>query len=469
MPKTNIIENAIKQSVLYDTNAVYYGYSINRLMERAGMGIADAIINKYGKGKRVGIFCGPGNNGGDGLVAARYLLGRAEVSVYLVVDSKKIKGAAVRKNWRLFKGFKKDNINAKDIPNDFDIVVDCLFGTGVHGKLRQPYREIVQRLNKIKGRKISIDLPTPGYKAKYFISLMLAKVPRAKIVDIGFPEKIKEKIGPGEVKILHQPSENSHKGDNGRLLIVAGSNQYHGALLLAAKIAAKVADLVYTVSTTENNKLINKLKVRFSEFVAIPKDKINNYLKKSDAVLLGPGLGINSENKKLINTIVKRKNKKIILDADALKMVNKKLLHKNCLLTPHKKEFKSLFKLPATKKNAAKMSRKYRCVIVLKGKTDFVASPKEVKENYTGNIGMTKGGTGDVLAGLIAALACKNDLFLSACAGTFLNGLAGDRLYAKYNRFYSAGALIRELPRAFKWSLDFGPSSKKPGQKRNRA
>ena len=133
-----------------------------------------------------------------------------------------------------------------------------------------------------------------------------------------------------------------------------------------------------------------------------------------------------------------------------MKVLDKKLLNKNCVVTPHKEEFEILFGEKATKEEAVKSAKKYGCTVVLKGIEDFVTDGTRLKINRTGNAGMTKGGTGDVFAGLIAALACKNDLFLAACAGVFINGLAGDRLKEKVSYYYNASDLVKEIPKTIK-------------------
>lgn len=439
----------IKQTIVYDYNAIYYGYPIERLMERAGKRIADFLIKKYGRGKKIGFFCGLGNNGGDGFVAARYLLKNSKPEVYLIGNAKNIRTSEARKNWERFRGVKFENIDASQIPNHFDIVVECLFGTGIEGKLREPYYSAIKKLNRLRGKKVAIDYPVPGFKPDFAISMM----------DIGYPKWLKEKIGIGEVKSLYKPIEKSHKGDNGKLLIIGGNEIFHGALLLAAKIASKVVDLVYFSSILENNELIKRMKLKLCEFITVPRDEVVNFVnaelsRSIDTILIGPGMGISEETRMLTNQLLKRfKNKRFVLDADALKVVDKKLLNKNCIITPHKEEFKSLFGLAASKKAVFKMARKYKCIIVLKGVKDYVSDGNELKVNITGNPGMTKGGTGDVLAGLIAALACKNDLFLAASAGVFINGLAGDRLKKKYSYYYNASDLIDEIPKTIKWCL----------------
>ena len=261
---------------------------------------------------------------------------------------------------------------------------------------------------------------------------------------------IEEKIG-SEVVTLYRPPKDSHKGENGKLLIVGGSKRFHGAPLFAAKIASRVVDLVYFSSVPENNKLIKKMKSKLCDFIAVPREEVFEVAKNADAVLIGTGLEVGGESKLLTNKLLKDvPNKKFILDADALKVLDKKLLNKNCVVTPHKEEFGILFGEKATKEEAVKMAKKYGCTVVLKGPEDFVTDGTRLKINRTGNVGMTKGGTGDVLAGLIAALACKNDLFLAACAGVFINGLAGDRLKEKVSYYYNASDLVEEIPKTIK-------------------
>jgi ADP-dependent NAD(P)H-hydrate dehydratase / NAD(P)H-hydrate epimerase len=259
-------------------------------------------------------------------------------------------------------------------------------------------------------------------------------------------------VGKNELSKLNKPKARSHKGDNGSLFIIGGSKKYHGALLLSATIASKIVDLVYIYSDSENYEVIKKIKPRLFEFITVSRNDFTKYINKSDVVLAGPGLGTSSKEKKLINELLKKyPQKKFVLDADALNVVDKKLLNKNHTITPHKKEFEKLFGHKATEANVKKMIKQFGCIIVLKGKGDIIASAEQVKFNITGNQGMTKGGTGDVLAGLIAALACKNSLYLSACVGTYLNGAAADKLKKKVSYNYSASDIIAEIPKLLRY------------------
>lgn len=442
----------IIQAQIYDDNAIYYGYPLKKLMENAGKGIAETLLKKYGKGKRIAFICGPGNNGGDGLVAAGYLKGKAEPVVFLVPEVNNVKSELTTKNWKRYQGEKYDGIRPKDIKGEFDVVVECLFGTGIQENLKEPYKRVVNRIKNLKAQKVSVDVPTPGYKEDMVISLMTKKRPQATTVDIGYPQWLEKRVGVGEVRALHQPAPVSHKGENGKVLIVGGNETYHGALLLACRVASKIVDLVYASSVPENNRLIQKMRSQLAEFIAVPRDEIKEAVKGVDSILLGPGLGVDQEIKELVNRILKKnKNKKYVLDADALKVVNPKNLNKNCIVTPHKSEFKQLFGVKPTVGNMKKLSRKHGCIIVLKGNPDYVISEEEVKINDNGNAGMTKGGTGDVLAGLITALTANNDPFLAARAGVFINGLAADRLFSRVSYYYSAGDLVKEIPKTIAW------------------
>ena len=245
---------------------------------------------------------------------------------------------------------------------------------------------------------------------------------------------------------LNRPQRQSHKGENGRILIIAGSDKYHGSLLLSVQSASRIADLIYIHSVEKNSKLIDKLRSEIATFINIDENDLWPTAGKMDVIMFGPGMDNSRQTKELTDTILKKfTNKKIVADATALRVLNPENLHENCIITPHMEEFESLFKCLATPQNVLKMAKQFNCVIVLKGVTDYISNGNLIYENQTGNAGMTKGGTGDVLAGLIGGLYVKNDALTAALAGTYLNGLAGDRLYEVKNTFYNAEDVIFEL------------------------
>ncbi len=248
------------------------------------------------------------------------------------------------------------------------------------------------------------------------------------------------------LKGLNKPKSDSHKGQNGRILVIAGSDRYHGALIMAVKSASRVVDMVYVHSVDSNLKLIDKLKSEMATFICIKDSDLWNTVEMVDSVLIGPGLEENRKNKKIVEKLLKKyPEKKVIVDATALWHVDPYLLHSNCVVTPHSREFKQVFDCEPTEDNVKKMAKYFQCTIVFTGATDIISAGQEVWLNKIGNEGMTKGGTGDVLSGLITALSVNNDLLLSAQAGVYLNGLAGDRLKEKVGTFFNAEDLIEEL------------------------
>ena len=253
-------------------------------------------------------------------------------------------------------------------------------------------------------------------------------------------------ISDSILKKLQRPKPDSHKGQNGRILVIAGSDKFHGALLLTIQTASRIVDMVYVHSVAQNLKLVEKLKSEVSVFISVTEKELWDTIELVDLVLIGPGLEENSFNKNLVKKILKKyPEKKTLIDATAFWNIDPLLLHKNCIVTPHSREFENTFKCAPTPENVLKMAKFYDCVVVLKGRYDYVSNGKELWENRTGNVGMTKGGTGDVVAGLIGGLAAKNDNLTAALAGIYLSGLAGDSLYKKFGTFYNAEDLVNGL------------------------
>lgn len=252
---------------------------------------------------------------------------------------------------------------------------------------------------------------------------------------------------------LYSPLKSSHKGENGVLTIVGGSRQYHGAPILTVRAANRFCDLVYFHSPFGlNNALVRKMKFQVAEVIVVEAGKLDWAVGRSDCVLIGNGMDVNARTKRLVNGLLKKfREKKFVLDAAALRVVDKKLLSSQVVVTPHAREFKALFGVEARGEQAFKQARKFGCVVLLKRPTgDFVSDGRRLFVNEMGNAGMTKGGTGDCLAGLCAALACKNDLQLAACAAAFANGAAGDLLFKEKGFNYNASDLVEALPRVFK-------------------
>lgn len=283
---------------ILDINCKYYGLEPRILMENAGNGVSSIITSKFGKNKKIAIFCGLGNNGGDGFVAARFLSKENRVKVFLIGNEKDIKTKIALENWKLldFTNCKKEDFNFQDI--DCDIVVDALIGVGITGELKEPIKSVVEYINKLKEKGVkvvSIDLPTGDLKPDLNISMHYKKTDDSIVVDIGIPDKIENLTGPGDVKYLKE--KDSHKGDNGRVLIVGGSDRYHGAPIYAATAASKVVDLVYIATPC-----VDVIKNYSPDFI-VTKDIIDyDY----DSVLIGVGMGINEKALKIMKRFEKK-------------------------------------------------------------------------------------------------------------------------------------------------------------------
>jgi len=244
---------------------------------------------------------------------------------------------------------------------------------------------------------------------------------------------------------LYRPRIDSNKRQNGCLLIIAGSAKYHGSLLYALKSASRVVGLIYVLSTKDNQKLVAKLKGQTAEFISV--SKISEV--PVNAILIGPGLGQSSKTYRLVKQVL-NSGQKSVLDADALNILDDELKGKlgpNHILTPHHGEFKRVFKLVPTAANLSAMAKKYHCYIALKGSEDLVADPNgNLTAHRINNGGMAKGGSGDVLAGLIAALFCKNSADLSAQAALLATDSAGATLFKTRQYFYNSEDLSEQLP-----------------------
>lgn len=257
---------------------------------------------------------------------------------------------------------------------------------------------------------------------------------------------------------IYLPANDSHKGQNGKLLIIGGSKLFHAASLWSTEVASKIVDMVFYASIPENNELILALKKEFKNGIVVRRQDIKDYIDEADCVLIGPGMERhpkedsfdysqeltqeewNFSTQKVVNYLLFHyPQKRFVIDAGALQMMDPKLLNNNCLITPHSKEIAYLIhKEMPTQDYSQELNL---ATILLKGPIDKIISAKTYLEIEGGNPGMTKGGTGDCLAGLVAALYCKNDILTSAIVASYINKKAGDLLYQEFGPFFSASDL----------------------------
>jgi NAD(P)H-hydrate epimerase len=231
------------------------------------------------------------------------------------------------------------------------------------------------------------------------------------------------------------PTANSTKGDNGRVLVIGGSKLFHAASFWAADMASHIVDMVHFSSpTTENNDLMRiKSKKKYWSGIVVPYDEIDHYIEEDDVILIGPGMERGEETKNIINTLLtKYPNKKWVVDGGALQEVDPKLLTSTMVITPNIREQKLLPpNLP--------------CTILAKGLTDTITGDKETLTISGGSPGMTKGGTGDVLAGLVAGLYAKSPALAACVVASYTNKKSSEELEKTIGSFFSPIDLINQI------------------------
>lgn len=480
------------EMMVLEVNAEYFGVSLLQLMECAGKAVAD-LVEKLSPGRKVTVYAGPGRNGGDGMVAARHLASKGfQVTVVLVGGEERITDRVVSANWKILKAMDSVKLviarDSSQIPAvEGHTIIDALLGIGVKGELKPPILQAVQTINRLKGFKVAVDLPTgidadtgkllgEAVKADATITFHRVKQGLTKAgkhagkiytASIGIPPEAEKYAGPGDVlRVRRVRHPSAHKGDFGRLLVVGGSETYSGAPALAAMAALEVGvDLAYVaapqraaqaISTYSPNLITYKLE---GERLNLKNLKtLKPLIEKSTAIILGPGLETAGETLKALPQILslaEAYGKPMLLDADALKLFArlKRRFKTPCVLTPHRGEFQLLTggeipgNLEEVGEKVKREAAKFNAVVLLKAPVDVISDGERVKYNRTGNPSMTVGGTGDILAGIVGGLLAMDvKPFEAAVAGAFINGAAGDLASKRRGGLLKATDLLEEIP-----------------------
>ncbi|UCG90104.1 MAG: NAD(P)H-hydrate dehydratase [Candidatus Heimdallarchaeota archaeon] len=486
-----------------DVNSEYLGVSRILLMENAGRGLAELAWEVYNSANRsdIVIFAGKGGNGGDGMVAARHLSRNLPIRLYLVGVHKDITKRSTLQNWKILQNMQEsvELVELKQVGdikkikiNSTSLIVDSILGTGISGILREPLATLVHSIRKWQENGvivISADTPTgidpnTGESANVFLSpqwtgifhkqkngLSSKNAGKIRIIPIGVPPEAERIIGPGDLLALRSRSLWSKKGDNGRILVIGGSETYSGAPALAAMGAVQSGvDLVSIITPQKVSSAIRSYSPEFIVYdYATPhltEEVLSTELiKQNDVIVLGPGLGQHSDTQDAVSkvmTSVKKFDKLIVIDADALKLLDMAEVTSNTILTPHAGEFAVLtdISIPSSTHEFHKrcqmvqeVSTQFPNVWVIKGHWDIVTDNSGLmKINKTGTPRMTRGGTGDVLAGLIAGFVTQAEIpFYAACIGTYINGRSGELAERNFN----LSNLLRQIPVALQEGFDF--------------
>ncbi|OPY58015.1 MAG: Bifunctional NAD(P)H-hydrate repair enzyme Nnr [Pelotomaculum sp. PtaU1.Bin035] len=493
-----------------------YGVPGLVLMENAGRQVVEVIGDVLGivRGKVVTVFIGKGNNGGDGLVIARHLLNMgAEVKVLALAGVEEITGdAAVNLEiWRkmgqkIYSLHHGDGINiVRLILMNSELIVDAIYGTGFRGKMEEKVGRIVEVLNGSGKPIIAVDIPSgleantgrvnePCIQAAHTVTFALPKLglilePGADyagelhVADISIPSVLLEKEAPQRYLITEElvrdwlpprPSA-AHKGDFGRVLVVAGSRGMTGAASLVGEAALRSGSGLITVAVPET--LHDILEAKLTEVMTVPlpdtgngnlslgaRQRILSLLEGVNVLALGPGLSTEPEVATMVRELLPLVRVPCVLDADGLNALagNVEILRKiqtPVVITPHPGEMARLMGVTTREIQedrlsvASKAAASWNVVALLKGARTVVAAPGgAIYINPTGNPGMATAGSGDVLTGIVASLISQGlDPALAASAGAYIHGMAGDMGAREKGMIgLTAGDIITYLPAAIR-------------------
>ncbi len=451
------------------------GISAAALMEQAGQGMTRALQHHFPDRRQILILVGKGNNGGDGLVVAR-LLAQGGWQVHVHFAEEKLAPLPTQKQSELRRcGFPISISRPNDPipwPNRKGLVLDALLGIGIQGSLRSPYRELVALTNTVRRqlffRTIAVDLPsglqletthpddaieadltlTIGFPKDLLVQESLSPwVGRLEVIPLfagtesQLPEREELLTAPELRPLLPRRNALSHKGNYGRVLIVAGSQGFTGAATLASTAALYGGAGLITVATHPKTYPIVAAQTA-PEIMVIPWNdrRLAELLTSSTVIAIGPGLGQGRDSLPILQRILKTPRIPFVLDADALNLIAAhptllKSVVNRAILTPHPGEMQRLVGHPLRDRlqEAETFAKKHRVTLVLKGTRTVIADASgKTLINSTGNPGLSSGGSGDVLTGLIAAMIGQGlSLVDAARLGVWLHGRAADLLLEK--------------------------------------
>lgn len=473
---------SLKQTKNADSHAINeFGIPSMSLMENAGLAIVKQILTLYPDIKHCTIACGPGNNGGDGLVIARWLVDLdVDVTVVLLPHSRmSVEMEAQLKICReldlYILDFDEDSLIVDDAFYETDLIVDALFGSGFKGEISGAAEQLLSMIEDSFAPVLSVDIPSgldadtgnstycvksdhtialETLKPGYFMNLGPVVCGQLSVVPVGLHLK-SQAIPPLLYKleesdlILDYRSRASHKGIWGKLMIIGGCDGFTGATFMSTAAALKAGAGYVFVLHRANQESLYASRLTEAIYQKVPQTKeqlpdtrkVKQMLKEASAILIGPGLGQDDWSLKMLELVVQQKDIPVVYDGDALNLLakNPKLLqetaHHNSIYTPHHGEFCRLAKVEMSTLKAdpiatlkAFMPQSDACIL-LKSHYSLIHSREELYLNSFGNDGLAKAGSGDVLAGMLASFAAQGlSPVSSAINASLLLGLTAEKM-----------------------------------------
>jgi ADP-dependent NAD(P)H-hydrate dehydratase / NAD(P)H-hydrate epimerase len=435
-----------------DANAMALGVTELQLMESAGRGLAEQVLTS--SPNHVLVLCGNGNNGGDGMVAARYLQRGVDTHVCYLDLGKRSRAcghnlAALRHAMVHLHPFQcREDLEAlASLFGNADVIIDALLGTGSRGAVKEPLASCIRLANATKATIVAADIPTRGMRADRVCAFHRAKTEGAVVVDIGIPLEAECTVGPGELTLLPARGKKAHKGAGGEVLVIGGG-PYQGAPYLAGLGALRAGADIVRIASPAFEPIPDLIYERLEgkRISTEHTERLIALAEKADVVVCGNGLGTESHE---VVTALAPHCKKAVFDADALRLPLP-VARGETIYTPHAGEFARItgVTLPDDTPGRARTARKagIRGTIILKGHTDIITDGSRVRFNRTGDPAMTVGGTGDVLAGVCGALLCQLPAFEAACIAAYVNGKAGESVVADRGGGMLASDLVDRIP-----------------------
>ncbi len=454
---------SVEQTRQLDRLAIHqFGIAGIELMRRAGSACFEIVQQQWHSSRHLTVFCGAGNNAGDGYVIARLALAKAwTVTVYSLIEPGKLKHDAKT----AFEDFAAAGVDVLQFHPDIELtdtlVVDALLGTGLDRAVTGDFKTAVNLINRAQCPVVAVDIPSGlqgdsgsvmgcAVKADVTVTFIARKAGlftadaaeycgRIYYASLNIPHAVFDGVTPF-ARLIAPPAlaaraRTSHKGQHGHVLLIGGDCGYMGAIRLAAEAALRTgAGLVSVATRADHSHLINAGRFEIMSHGVEQAEELTPLLEKATVIVIGPGLGLSDWAKSLWQQ-ARLSGRPMVVDADALNLLSQNPhQNNNWILTPHPGEAARLL---ATDTNtiqhnrfeaASRLFQRYAGVCVLKGAGSLIASEHGVAVNTTGNPGMASGGMGDVLAGMIGALLGQGlSLIDAAETAVYTHGLAADR------------------------------------------
>lgn len=463
-PAAHTIPLSVRDVRRLDGNAEELGIPVATLMANAGQALAEAVMDHVKKGAETLILVGKGNNGGDGLAAAVELqsLGRkawvvlAEPPERLSRPGQLFFRRLRAGSWSVWKG------KPEPAWSKVQVLVDAMLGIGIAGAPRPPYAHMIDWLNQRRqagAEVIACDVPSglghkPAVRPTRTVTFHAVKegmhernCGQIEVAEIGIPQAAETDVGWGDLVVGYPvPRPDSHKGQNGVVLMVAGSIPYAGAPFYAGTAAYRTGcDIVHGATSADTAVAVRGFgpHIIVHEVCKGPRLTadgvvgIRRLLPRASALLIGPGLGDDARTRRAVAQILKdaaRRDLPIVVDADGLDAVTPALLARHghkMVLTPHTREFEDLTGKPATDGNVQAYAAQSGVTVLCKGAVRLITDGTRARWCRRGHPTLTVGGIGDVIAGCTAALLAKGaSPFDAACAASYLVGCAGEQAAA---------------------------------------